>query len=121
MPKHPLNCLKVIFGSFRNFRQLGIRIRLFLFIYLEQVSIYHLNFFTPKIEVSYGLLQGINSPCSFKYSMIDFNSSLTPQALIDSAFDVKIGEELDKDRNSILCSTHNFSINPHLRIYILFN
>ena len=74
MSKNPLNCLKVIFGLFRNFRQ-SIRIRQ-LFAYLEQVSIYHLTFFTPKIGVLYGLLQGINSPRFFKFSMMGFNSSL---------------------------------------------
>ena len=35
------------------------------------------DFFTPKIGVLRGLLQGINSPCSFKFSMIGFNPSLT--------------------------------------------
>ena len=29
--------------------------------------------------------------------------------------------ELDKDRNSILCSTQSFSIRPYFEIYILFN
>ena len=38
--------------------------------------------------------QGINSPCSFKFSMMGFNPSLTPQALMDTSFDVKIGEDL---------------------------
>ena len=38
--------------------------------------------------------QGINSPCSFKFSMMDFNPSLIPEALMDTAFDVKIGEGL---------------------------
>ena len=39
---------------------------------------FHLSFdfFTPKIGVLYGLLQGINSPSSFKCSMIGFNPSL---------------------------------------------
>ena len=31
------------------------------------------TFFTPKIGVLYGLLQGINSPCSFTFLMIGFN------------------------------------------------
>ena len=35
------------------------------------------NFFTPKIGLLYGLLQGINSPCSFKFSMMGFNPFLT--------------------------------------------
>ena len=34
-------------------------------------------FFTPKIGVLHGLLQGINSPCSSKFSMMGFNPSLT--------------------------------------------
>ena len=29
--------------------------------------------------------------------------------------------ELNNDRTSILCLTHNFSISPHSRIYVLFN
>ena len=91
MSNNSLNCLKVIFGSFRNFRQ-GIRIRHLLFAYLKQVSIYHLTFFTPKIGVWYGLLQRINSPWSFKFSMMGFNPSLIPQALTDTAFDMEIGE-----------------------------
>ena len=32
------------------------------------------DFFTPKIGVVYGLLQEINSPCSFKFSMMSFNT-----------------------------------------------
>ena len=35
------------------------------------------DFFIPKIGVLQGLLQGINSPCSFKFSMKGFNPSLT--------------------------------------------
>ena len=35
------------------------------------------DFFIPKIGVLHGLLQGINSPCSFKFSVMDFNPSLT--------------------------------------------
>ena len=35
------------------------------------------DFFTPKVGVLRGLLQGINSPCSFKFSMISFNPYLT--------------------------------------------
>ena len=35
------------------------------------------DFFTPKIEVLYELLQAINSPSSFKFSMLVFNPSLT--------------------------------------------
>ena len=35
------------------------------------------DFFIPKIGVLHGLLQGINSPCSFKFSVMGFNSSLT--------------------------------------------
>ena len=40
---------------------------------------FHLSFdfFTPQIGVLYVLLQGINSPSSFKCSMISFNPSLT--------------------------------------------
>ena len=33
--------------------------------------------FTPKIGVLHGLLQGINSPCSSKFSVMGFNPSLT--------------------------------------------
>ena len=40
---------------------------------LELVSIYHLISLYPKIRVLQGLLQGINSPCSFKFSMMGFN------------------------------------------------
>ena len=35
------------------------------------------DFFIPKRGVLQGLLQGINSPCSFKFSMMGFNPSLT--------------------------------------------
>ena len=35
------------------------------------------DFFIPKTGVLQGLLQGINSPCSFKFSMMGFNPSLT--------------------------------------------
>ena len=35
------------------------------------------DFFIPKIGVLHGLLQGINSPCSFKFSIVSFNPSLT--------------------------------------------
>ena len=35
------------------------------------------DFFTRKIGVLHGLLEGINSPCSFKFSMIAFNFFLT--------------------------------------------
>ena len=35
------------------------------------------DFFIPKIGVLHGLLQGINCPCSFKFSMMGFNPSLT--------------------------------------------
>ena len=35
------------------------------------------DFFMPKIGVLHGLLQGFNSPCSFKFSMMGFNPSLT--------------------------------------------
>ena len=35
------------------------------------------DFFIPKIGVLHGLLQGTNSPCSFKFSMMGFNSFLT--------------------------------------------
>ena len=35
------------------------------------------DFFTPKIGVLHELLQGISCPCSFKFSMIGFNPSLT--------------------------------------------
>ena len=35
------------------------------------------DFFIPKIGVLYLLLQGINSPCSFKFSIMGFNPSLT--------------------------------------------
>ena len=48
-----------------------------LFVNLELVSIYHLISLYPKIRVLQGLLQGINSPCSFKFSMMGFNPSLT--------------------------------------------
>ena len=48
-----------------------------LFINLELISIYHLTFFTLKIGVLHGLLQRINSFCSFKFLMMGFNPSLT--------------------------------------------
>ena len=48
-----------------------------LFVNLELVSIYHLISLYPKIGVLHGLLQGNNSPCSFKFSMMGFNPSLT--------------------------------------------
>ena len=35
------------------------------------------DFFISKKGVLQGLLQGINSPCSFKFSMMGFNPSLT--------------------------------------------
>ena len=35
------------------------------------------DFFTPKTGVLHRLLQGMNSPCSFNFSMMGFNSSLT--------------------------------------------
>ena len=50
---------------------------LLLFVNLELVPICHLTFFTPKIGVLHGLLQGINSPCFFKFLEMGFNSSLT--------------------------------------------
>ena len=40
----------------------------------------------------HGLLQEIDNPCSFKFSMMGFNPSLIPQALVDTAFDMEIGE-----------------------------
>ena len=97
MPTNPLNCVKVIgrgwfnigltlesilhindwklFGSFGNFRQWSKRIRHLSFIYLELISVYQFDLFTSKIGVLQGLLQGINSPCSFKFSMMGFNPS----------------------------------------------
>ena len=39
---------------------------------------------------------------------------------METAFDVRIGKA-GQDRNSILCSTHGFSISPHFSIYILFS
>ena len=44
-------------------------------------------FFISKIGVLHGLLQGINSPCSFKFSMMGFNPSLTS---VDTASYVEI-------------------------------
>ena len=35
------------------------------------------DFCIPKIRMLHGLLQGINSPCSFKFSMMSFNPSYT--------------------------------------------
>ena len=74
-----------------------------------------------KIGVLQGLLQGINSPCSFKFSMMGFNPSLT-SGFSGTAFDVEIGAglELENYRKSILCLTHHFSISPHSRDYIFF-
>ena len=47
-----------------------------LFVNLELVSIYHL--ISLYLNRSFpGLLQGINSPCSFKFSMMGLNPSLT--------------------------------------------
>ena len=49
------------------------------FIIHESWISHHLSFdfFTPKVGVLRGLLQGINSPCSFKFSMISSNPYLT--------------------------------------------
>ena len=70
----------------------------------------------------HGLLQGINSPRSFKFSVMGFNPSLT------SGFSGycflcgnKCGSLSVNYRNRILCSTHRFSISPYSRIYIFFS
>ena len=49
------------------------------FIICKYWTNFHLlfDFFTTKIGVLLGLLQGINNPCSFKRSMLGFNPSLT--------------------------------------------
>ena len=49
------------------------------FIIHKSWTSFHLSFdfFTPKIGVLHGLLHGINSPCSFKFSMMGFNPFLT--------------------------------------------
>ena len=49
------------------------------FIIHKSWTSFHLSFdfFTPKIGVLHGLFHGINSPCSFKCSMMGFNLSLT--------------------------------------------
>ena len=47
-------------------------------IHKSWTSLYLLfGFFTPKVGVLYGLLQGINSPCSFKLSVVGLNPFLT--------------------------------------------
>ena len=49
-----------------------------LIIHKSWTSLYLLfDIFTPKIRVLHGLLQGVNSPCSFKFSVMCFNLSLT--------------------------------------------
>ena len=68
----------------------------------------------------HGLLQGIKSPYFFKFSMMGFNTSLT---LCFSGYCFLYGNRcrslnLINNRNSILCLTHIFSINPHSRMYI---
>ena len=49
-----------------------------LFIIRKSWTSLHLpfDFFIPKIGVLHGLLQGINSPCSFEFTMMGFNPSL---------------------------------------------
>ena len=75
------------------------------------------DFFIPKIRELHGLLQGTNSPCSLKFSMMCFNPSLT-SGFSGQCFlcGNKWVFELDNYRNSILCSTHRFSISPYCRI-----
>ena len=96
---YPLSCLKVIgrrwysigltlesilqINDWKNIWLIQefqtIKYKDYAFIIHKSWTSLHLSFdfFTPKIGVLHRLLQGINSSCSFKFSMMGFNSSLT--------------------------------------------
>ena len=80
------------------------------------------DFFTPKIGVLHELLQGISCPCSFKFSMIGFNPSLTSGIRGYYFWYGNMCESLTLTSTGIaFCVQPSFYISSHSRIYILFN
>ena len=80
------------------------------------------DFFTPQIGVLHELLQGINCPCFFKFSMIGFNTSLTSDSRGYYFWCGNMCGSLSLTSPGItFCVQPSFYISPYSRIYILFN
>ena len=62
-----LLCIFIRFSFKVTFKDFFVPIVLYIWVRLP------FDFFIPKIGVLHGLLQGINSPCSFKFSIMGSN------------------------------------------------